>query len=666
VSLSTHLKELRYLQERDDPFLALFPHRFDYIYAPYPEPHHKPDWKTETRYPLSDRLIQQGAYLYGVRFGKHTQYCLLDIDIHSPYHPNRDTLAVSRLVAALEPLGLTAYLACQSSDSGGLHLYFPFEQPQPSWKLAAAVSALLTNQGFKLKPGYLEVFPNPKPYITSGLPTRFNAHRLPLQIGSWLLNAMFEPIWSDRLTFVQHWQFAQAKNDVSENVLERILKQARRKTYRVSNRAEKFLNDLNAEIELGWTGHGQTNRLLGRITLRTYIFHHVLSGGLPLFGQALIDEVVQIARSLPGYREWCQHQHELSDRVEEWVRCVENSHYFPYGLSKKTNSLSFESLNELTEPSRTSNWNQQQANTTRTKIQTAIATLLETNSLPAKITDRFQALTKFGVSGSSLYRHRDLWHPNWLNQKSMDHLNIVNSDPDSEHYSNLTCDPPVAAADDRLADPQHELNPDLRTDRLKDLTQNQTSIAYQYSLEQNQDQTLYSSTPFESAFSPSSADLEDLIQDQTQDQTTDQTIQTIDRTIDLSDLTNNLNDESTHPHKQKGKYSSLRTVQSCSILFNSCTSLLPTIGCNALSEADLTLFAQRSPVLKGCNGQGAVSLNGFQSGRCGEIKVARFNQGCLEMVIEQRLTEIDHAQDALMRTVEEGSQAHPPNPANGL
>jgi hypothetical protein len=136
---------LRYVPERDDPFLALFPHRFDYIYAKHPDPGQKSDWKTETRYPLSDRLIQQGAYLYGVRFGKQTQYCLLDIDINSPYHPRRDGLAISRIVAALEPLGLTSYIACQSSNSGGLHLYFPFEPAQPSWKLAAAVTALLSN-----------------------------------------------------------------------------------------------------------------------------------------------------------------------------------------------------------------------------------------------------------------------------------------------------------------------------------------------------------------------------------------------------------------------------------------------------------------------------------------------------------------------------------------
>jgi hypothetical protein len=35
-----------------------------------------------------------------------------------------------------------------------------------------------------------------------------------------------------------------------------ILKAARRRQFRVTGKADKFLNDLNAEIEQGWTGAG--------------------------------------------------------------------------------------------------------------------------------------------------------------------------------------------------------------------------------------------------------------------------------------------------------------------------------------------------------------------------------------------------------------------------
>jgi hypothetical protein len=99
------------VQERDDTFLALFPHRFDYLWAEHPDPGDRPDWKTETRYPLSDRHLQQGASLYGVRFGPVTRYLALDIDRHSAYHPRHDPFAIQRMLAALEVIGLVAYVA---------------------------------------------------------------------------------------------------------------------------------------------------------------------------------------------------------------------------------------------------------------------------------------------------------------------------------------------------------------------------------------------------------------------------------------------------------------------------------------------------------------------------------------------------------------------------
>lgn len=400
------------MEESHNAFLGLFPHRYDYIWAEPSNPNQSPEWKTESRYPLSDRLIQQGGYLYGVRFGAQTQYCLIDIDAGSAYHPSRDSFAISRIAGALEPLGLVEYLVCTSSYSGGLHLYFPFSKTQSSWQLAIAVSTLLENSGFKLVPGQLEVFPNPKPYVAEGQPSLFNAHRLPLQTGSYLLNDEFQPIWSTRQTFVQRWHFAQSRNDLDTKTLKQILKQAKRRLYRVSGKAEKFINDLNTEIELGWTGPGQTNRLLGRITMRAYIFHHILSGGQPLQGAALVEEIVETAKALPGYEEWCQHRHEIEHRAEEWARCIESSHYFHYGDEKGKFKAKSEELEAAIEQA--PSWNQQQSESARDRIRSAIADLLEKGSLPTNATARFKALVQYRIGGGSLYRHRDLWHPNFL------------------------------------------------------------------------------------------------------------------------------------------------------------------------------------------------------------------------------------------------------------
>ncbi len=215
------------VQEWHNAFLALFPHRYDYLWAEHPNPVERPEWKTESRHPLSDRLIQQGTYLYGVRFGPTTHYVLLDIDKGSIYHPTRDRFAWRRLVEALEPLGLVQVVACTSSYSGGLHLYFPFDEAQKTWAIALAVSTLLENSGFKLVPGQLEVFPNCKPYSPTGESSLYHGHRLPMQAGSYLLNDDLQMVWGNQETFVQHWQLAQHRNSVDEKLVERIIRASR-------------------------------------------------------------------------------------------------------------------------------------------------------------------------------------------------------------------------------------------------------------------------------------------------------------------------------------------------------------------------------------------------------------------------------------------------------
>jgi hypothetical protein len=224
-------------------------------------------------------------------------------------------------------------------------------------------------------------------------------------------------LWGNQETFVQHWQFAQGRNSLDTKAIERILKAARRRQFRVTGKADKFLNDLNAEIEQGWTGPGQTNRLLGRIAMRSYIFGHVLYTDKPLEGHALVHDIVTIAQNLPGYHDWCQHQQEVEKRAQDWRLAIEQSHYFHYGTDKRPVELSPDSPNE-SEPS----WNQQQQAEARARIQQAIADLLEKAALPSGITERFDALVTYGLSGTTLYRHRDLWHPRHLQNATIGEL----------------------------------------------------------------------------------------------------------------------------------------------------------------------------------------------------------------------------------------------------
>jgi hypothetical protein len=396
----THSQPFRYIPEHTD-FLSLFPHRHSYLWAPHPKPGDRPDWQTETKHPLSDRLIQQGAFLYGVRFGKLTHYLMLDIDASSQYHPSRDPYAITRIVAALEPLSLTHHVSLTSSYSGGLHLYFPFYQGQASWAIANAAAALLEANGIVSTPGQLELFPNPRRYSTSL--SDYNGHRLPLQAGSYLLDDDYQPIFTTRDRFVERWNFAEAQNHVSREAIDLVLKQFERRRWMfIQQKALKFLNDLNAEIEPGWTGFGQTNRLLGRIALREYVFFHVLHNTEPLTGLALQMRILEVAIALPGFKQWSKHQDDLPQLICYWARSVEASpKYYPYGgnaiaaKQEETTSLSV---------------NQQRSLAARQRIEKAVQELEEVGQFPAGIKARHFALKAKGIGTNTLYKNKDLWY----------------------------------------------------------------------------------------------------------------------------------------------------------------------------------------------------------------------------------------------------------------
>ena len=220
-----------------------------------------------------------------------------------------------------------------------------------------------------------------------------------LQQGSYLLNQDLTPVAATEQTFVRHWQSASERNVINAVTLKQTIRQAKRKTYRVTGKAEKFINDLHADIEPGWSGSGQTNFILGRITLRSYIFGHVLYAAAPLAGEALVKDIVRIARALPGYTDFCGHQRDIEDRARDWTQCIENSHYFHYGNDKPTTA------------STTLTWNQRQQEQARDRIRAAALDLFRSSQWPEGITARFDALCAAGISGSTLYRHQDLWHP---------------------------------------------------------------------------------------------------------------------------------------------------------------------------------------------------------------------------------------------------------------
>jgi hypothetical protein len=360
----------------------------------------KPIWQTVTKYPLRPRVLwnqwQDANTLIGVRFTHETYYGLLDIDAGSDYcNPE----GIAQIRAALETIGITRTLLTRSSWNGGLHLYLPFAEPVNTFNLAVALKECLKSQGFRLKPGQLEIFPNVKAY---GVQTfiEYQAHRLPLQpaSGSCLLDNDLNPIGNSLARFFWLWDGAAGHQDMDE--LRHAFKigrdNHRKRPKRKSHPVDSWRQDLDLEITEGWTAHGQTNHLLKTIACYGRVFEG-------LQGQDLIDYTLRMATSRPGYAQWCRHQHDIERKVTAWARAVEH-YYWPLGTTPTRDTSPLQ--NNLV------SFNRQQSEDAQNRIRAAYAELEQAGELPEQITARATAIARVArVSQQTLYKHLSLWHP---------------------------------------------------------------------------------------------------------------------------------------------------------------------------------------------------------------------------------------------------------------
>ena len=145
-------------------FFRYFAHHWDFIIAPAGTK----DWQTVTNYKLQPRILwhkyQDTQNILGVRFGKLTKYCMVDIDRGSWLHFMNNPQAFRDLCQAFELIGLCRFVILFSSYSEGVHIYFPLTEEVNTFNLACALRMAVENAGFKIKSGQLELFPNTKTY----------------------------------------------------------------------------------------------------------------------------------------------------------------------------------------------------------------------------------------------------------------------------------------------------------------------------------------------------------------------------------------------------------------------------------------------------------------------------------------------------------------------
>ncbi|HMY51747.1 MAG TPA: hypothetical protein PK671_02305 [Candidatus Obscuribacter sp.] len=153
-------------------FLSLYPRRDSFIWKTYDQER----WQKATG-PLLDAQISgvvsdEGRGLFrGCYWSHKTRHSVFDIDIDSRYRNGAELKKLQAHVAAVDLYAISY----RSSNSGGWHLYLPFDEWAESDEVNQTLKTWLKSLGYEITAGQLEVFP-------SG-----NALRLPLQKGfAWL------------------------------------------------------------------------------------------------------------------------------------------------------------------------------------------------------------------------------------------------------------------------------------------------------------------------------------------------------------------------------------------------------------------------------------------------------------------------------------------------
>ncbi len=392
-------------------FASFFPYAWKFIYAKNIDLTRKPEWKTETRYPITGRRLYDhwadNETLIGVRFDSQTAYAMLDIDKGSPYHPSHNHEKFKTVLQALEDIGLVRPLIVQSSHSEGLHIYYPLSQEVPSFGLACAIKACLQKNNCEIAAGVIESFPNTKKYESE-----YNGHRLPLQTGSYQLDNDFQIVGRDLNQFVETWLSVQEQQDI--DLLKQAIAAAKANYHpaKANRKTIQWREDLEQQIQQGWTGQRQSNQLLYYMGKYARVF-------MGCEEDAIAEYITKTARAAAGFLKFCGDIKRLEQKAKDIAKwCMK--HHFPFG-SKKGEQTENES--EKTETQKA----QKQAERLE-RIRTTVNELNKTGEMPETIRGMAQAIAKAAkVSVETLYDNKQLWHPEFT--ESRNSTNTNNSAP---------------------------------------------------------------------------------------------------------------------------------------------------------------------------------------------------------------------------------------------
>ncbi len=430
-------------------FFQYFSHHWDFITAPTGTK----DWQTVKNYKLQPRVLwrrfQDSQKLLGVRFGQYTKYGMVDLDSSSLLHFINNAQAFNDLCAAFELIGLCRFVILFSSWSEGVHIYFPLPNEVNTFDLACALRMAVEGAGFKVKGGQLELFPNTKPYKENKNGSdfsHFNGHRLPLQpnTGSRLLDDDLAPYSEGLGDFIGQMNWAAQGQDIER--LRDVLALARdwyyQRKYRFirtssKSKVKEWQEDTEFLINEGFTDFGQTNDLIREIGKYGRVFK-------ALEGIELEQYMVETITNLPGYQQYCRHQHEIIQKCHHWARIIE-PFWWALGTTP-TRHTSYQEINEEGQQTvKNSQLNLERTTDCQERLKQTLAHLIkQAIILPEKVGERLQLLCEtskklFGKAFSKRtlkkLTYLPFWHPKFDEERPEPEIIDINLISETENTS---------------------------------------------------------------------------------------------------------------------------------------------------------------------------------------------------------------------------------------
>jgi hypothetical protein len=440
---------------------------YRYILSPNVRPM---QWAT-IHQPLGDGFIEYYAdplCALGVGFGANTSYMMQDIDYGSPYHPCNDPRAFTRFLDTLDRIGLTTPVIINSSESGGIHVYYFFDRDLNTFRIATLGLVTLIKAKFDVENGHLELFPNAKPYGDHCNKSNHKPHRLPLQrdSGGAILDRNGNPLEcgvnlnheTQLAAFLQMAKASALGNDIEkiERQLDPIYAEFKSDPTRFqyfgkrdeSENAKKWRKNLQTAMGIGWTGYHQTNVLIPKFIAYAMVFLGIDDKD-DLYEWAL--ENIPLA---PGYSEFCRHQRDIQTRIRDWVDLsIDNQFYvkycgYPPRSDKRNSVLSRSKTSKATPTSKSEVYLRKQVDLTAQRLQSIVDLISDIPNRIGDLIEMIQAKSKQlfgqGFSKGTLYQshYKSIWVKLLGRNKCIDIVpNTLITEPNMEYLTQTLTEP---------------------------------------------------------------------------------------------------------------------------------------------------------------------------------------------------------------------------------